>query len=425
MKNTPKNTQIIYVTRDIERALGMPLSENYKIVTNRTSYSESIKKQYPEFITLIDPQNDPRTIATESLKIHDLLDTNELLETSEMSSLMIQASASATDTTPAILVFKNTIIIEAICKNNGWHLLNPSAALAEKIENKITQIEWLGELTKKYLPPHEVAITKDIKWQKTPLVLQWAHGHTGDGTILINSSEELAILQKKFPDRLARATSFVMGPSFTVNIIVTPNGIFTGNISYQITGLPPFTDNPFSTIGNDWSLSHTLLSESELSKIEDMAREIGEKLSKEGYCGMCGIDVIRDDERGQIYLIEINARQPASTTFESFLQEENRRNGLVGITIFEAYRMALLGSIINAPIIHVNDGAQIIKRITKNPAYMADDLIGSLELSGYRVIQYSNTEYNSDQLRIQSMKGIMEAHAKFNSRGKEITDSFL
>lgn len=416
-KTTNQDTAIVYVTRDIERALGMAPSESYKIVTNRTPYSETIKAQYPNpgFVTLIDPEN-PHDH-------HSLLDTHQLLE---KAGSEIKKGAN-------ILVFKNTTLIESICKKNGWHLLNPSAELAEKIENKITQIEWLGELGTKYLPPHTVAPTKDLKWKKESLVIQWAHGHTGDGTILINSAAELRDLQTKFPDRMSRASSFVNGPSFTLNIIVTPSGIYTGNISYQITGLPPFTDNPFSTIGNDWSLTHTILSDAEVSQIENMAREIGEKMAKEGWCGMCGIDVMRDNERNQIYLIEINARQPASTTFESYLQQENRERGVAGLTLFEAYFMALLGRKIDAPIIHINDGAQIIKRIAKitkdsgSSAVIDVDIIdegvvNALQASGYKVIKYSNTDYNSDQLRIQGLKGLMEGHGKFNKRGKEIAD---
>ncbi len=427
---------VIYVTRDIERALGIALTQNYRVLTNRTPYSESIKEQFPDFITLVNPEGGLHSMTTSSSMATDLLDTSQLLETDEMKKLMAALVSQIPDTAdksrPAILVFKNTVLIESICKKNGWQLLNPPAELAEKIENKITTIQWLGELSEKYLPVHIISTTKDIKWQKEPLVIQWAHGHTGDGTIIINSDEELSILKAKFPERVARATSFVNGPSFTLNIVVSREKILLGNISYQITGLPPLTDNPFSTIGNDWSLTHTLLSEKEISYIEDMAREIGEKMSKDGWCGMCGIDVIKDDERGQIYLIEINARQPASTTFESFLQEENRRNGVVGITIFEAYMRVLNREDKLDHVIHINDGAQLIKRITKDPYAISpegslpvvdDSTVGSLELAGYRVIQYSNTEHNSDLLRIQSMRGVMKAHGKFNTRGKEIVDT--
>ena len=42
--------KIFYVTRDIERALGTEPSENYIIITTRTPYSESIQKNYPDFV---------------------------------------------------------------------------------------------------------------------------------------------------------------------------------------------------------------------------------------------------------------------------------------------------------------------------------------------------------------------------------------
>src|SRR6185295_8622412 len=136
-------------------------------------------------------------------------------------------------------------------REQGWKLLNPPAVLAEKIENKISQISWLGDLAK-YLPPHKVEIMKDIQWAGEPFILQWAHGHTGEGTVLVRSEADIATLRHKFPDRRTRATSFIYGPSFTVNVVVGHDKILPGNINYQITGAEPFTTNAFSTVGNDW-----------------------------------------------------------------------------------------------------------------------------------------------------------------------------
>ena len=153
-----------------------------------------------------------------------------------------------------------------------------------------------------------------------------------------------------------------------------------------------------------------------------MARKIGEKMYSDGWKGLFGIDIIRDNELNKVFLIEINARQPASTTFESFLQEENRRSGAKGITTFEAHLRALTGQVLDQPLIPVNGGAQVIQRVTNNATKVAKNAISSLELAGYRVIPYSNTEYNSDLMRIQSTKGIMETHNELNARGKEILD---
>jgi len=107
----------------------------------------------------------------------------------------------------------------------------------------------------------------------------------------------------------------------------------------------------------------------------------------------------------------------------------------VGITLFEAYLTALLGGRIDTSIIHINDGAQIIKRVTRNASSgiaiaaevsgevaVDESILDSLRQSGYSVILYPNTVYNSDKLRIQGLRGVMEAHGKFNARGKIISD---
>lgn len=394
------NKNIVYVTRDIERALGKNPTGDYFIITNKTPYALDIQKKYPDNTWLIDSST--------------ILDTYEIL-------LLPEVQSALSEHKPKILVFKNTPHIEDLCREKGFELMNPSAELSEKIENKITQVSWLGELSS-YLPPHKICLAQDIEWQDKAVVLQWAHGHTGDGTILVSNKEALDQIKEKFPHREARVTEFIKGPMFTVNIVACGDKILVGNISYQITGILPFTENSMSTIGNDWSITHTLLTETHLNKIQEMAVSIGEKIRKDGWKGLFGIDIIYDEERDAIHLIEINARQPASTTFESELQSSVRSEGVTGITMFEAHINSLLDTDIPENIIEINDGAQILQRVTTNIKSVNKD---KLEASGYKTIEYTNEKINSDLLRIQSAKGIMEAHMKFNKRGKEITDLII
>ncbi|MEI8248872.1 MAG: ATP-grasp domain-containing protein [Candidatus Taylorbacteria bacterium] len=393
---------ITYITRDIERALGVKPSATYHIVTNTCPYSEEIKKQYPDLVTLI-------PASTKSLGTADLITQYKEIH---------KPDVSASD----LLVFKNTGRVEPVAQGAGWHLLNPKASLADTIENKLTQVEWLGELGKTYLPRHAIVEVKNLTWTKEPFIIQWNHGYTGGGTLLISSEQELQAIKQKFPMRVARRTDFIRGPSFTVNVVVAANKILVGNISYQITGTLPFTDNMFSTVGNDWGLTHSLLNEEEVGYIQEMAHKIGTKMNIAGWRGLFGIDVIRDDDNNKIYLIEINARQPASTTFESFLQEENRRHGVTGITTFEAHLKALQGQTISDDLILINDGAQIIQRITAQTTSIVPQKIADLNSNGYITISYANTMIKEDLLRIQSMQGIMETHTKFNARGKKILD---
>ena len=57
--------------------------------------------------------------------------------------------------------------------------------------------------------------------------------------------------------------------------------IAIGNPSYQITGMPPLTDSPFATVGNDWSLPHTLLNERHLAEFRDIAEKDRRKNERE------------------------------------------------------------------------------------------------------------------------------------------------
>ena len=81
---------------------------------------------------------------------------------------------------------------------------------------------------------------------------------------------------------------------FTNNNIISKNNILIGNINYQITGLSPFTDLPFSTIGNDWGFANKYLTNKQKKKYHQIVLEIGEKLKKDGWKGLFGIDIAID-----------------------------------------------------------------------------------------------------------------------------------
>ena len=444
--NTLKNHSLIYIARDIERALGMApgAQNNYYIITNNTPYSREIQQKYPDSVFIISATN------TDSDSDNKALDTYELIIHKQTEEIINKIKNSDKEKPLSLLVFKNTNRIEAYCKEKQWHLANPSAALAETVENKITQVNWL-DTHAKHLPSHEILKIADIQSSKInrPYIIQWAHSHTGLGTLFVPAGKSgdklLAELEAKFPAREARVTEYIPGPMFTVNVCVGET-ISIGNISYQITGMLPFTDSTFATIGNDWGLIHSILDEAHIAKIESIARDVGEQMQKSGWKGLFGIDCIYDEGLGNIHLIEINARQAASTTYESQLQQIFRNEGVTGRTIFEAHIDALLSDkkipdekVINtkknleankseSDIIHINDGAQIIYRVPTTPQDKKEIKKidpEALRNLGYTVVEYMNTEPGSDLLRIQSIRGIMDKHNKLNARGKEILDTIM
>lgn len=397
--------KLVYITREIERALGSEPSKDFVIVTNDTAYGNEVKSQYPEGVVLLKGSEGK------------LLGTGELLAHEGLKSVISDPS------TCDLVVFKNTPRVEQSARMAGWKLLNPRATLSEQVENKISQIDWLGPLENKYLPRHRIAKTKNVTWLGNPMIIQWAHGHTGSGTVLITKEEQLSDLKIKFPERLSRVTEYVEGPSFTVNVVVASDKILLSTPSYQITGISPFTDNMFSTVGNDWSFANKFLSFEDYSAIEEMANNIGKKLNINGWRGLFGIDIIKSSKNGRIYLIEINARQPASTTFESQIQSEQReKTGIKGLTTFEAHIRALRGEPIDGNLISIKDGAQIVQRVTVNTKSVSADKVSKIESLGHKTIVYGNTDAGADLVRIQTTGSLMDEHGVLNSVGKSISD---
>ena len=404
------NKNIIYITRDLERALGFDLSNpSYYIISNTGDFAKRVAKNKNN-ILLIEAQKQ--------------LDTRELLQNEKaknfINKISTSAKATADKNNPQILVFKPTTQIEKICTENNWQLLNPSAELANKIEQKISGVQWLGEESK-YLPNAKIDVCGNINFNGEKFILQFNQSHTGSGTILIESEKQLEEIKTKFPKRECKTTRFVDGTLFTNNNIVTNKEIILGNISYQITGLKPFTKNKFATIGNDWGLAHKLLTEKQLSKYREIVETVGQKMQSENWRGLFGVDIILEKNSDNLYLIEINARQPASTTFESQLQMANRKNEN-GITTFEGHLLALLGcNLSDKKLIEITDGAQIIFRKNSDLSEtQLQTMKKNLEKDNFTVIKYDNTKENSDLLRIQSQTSIMESHNEFNKNGLKI-----
>lgn len=395
------NKPVVYVVRDLERALGLPITtKGYYIISNYTAFANSVAKGRKNILLI---------------KNTELLDTRELLAHVK-TKIFIKKIKN-----PQILVFKNTLMIEKICLENSWSLLNPSAELSSQVEEKITQVQWLGGL-KKYLPPFEIKIANDVKWSGKKFILQFNRAHTGSGTILVESEEQLKEIQAKFPNREVRITKFINGPMLTNNNVVWGVKVLCGNINYQITGLKPFTNQPFATVGNDWALPHKILNATQKKEYEKIAHEIGIKMVASGWKGLFGIDVVCDEKTGKLYLIEINARQPASTSFESQLQSEKNR---VGLTTFQAHLLALLGeNEISKKLTVIKDGAQIVQKVlsAKKPTNSKSLLLNIKEFykKDLHTVYYENSKFESDWLRIQSKKGIMEKAGITNGLGQDI-----
>lgn len=389
--------RLFYVCRDAERAeAGLLIGiKNFVILTNDSPFAVKLKKKYPGQIVLI--------------KSAEPLDTLELLKRDETGKLIKEKDL--------VVVFKPTVQIEAVCNEKGWKLINPPAKLANLVEEKLPQIEWLGGL-RRYLPDTKITALKNIGWRGKKFILQFNRAHTGSGTMLIASKKQLEALRRKFPEREARVSEYIKGPMITNNNIVWGGNVLSGNLSYQITGLAPFTDNAFATVGNDWALPLKILSARQRNDYQKIAAAVGKRLASDGWRGLFGLDMIADEKTGRFYLIEINARQPASTSYESVLQFRQDKNGL---NTFAVHLAALLGlKPVRQPLVKIIDGAQFVQRVTSDIQTLPEPLLN--DKANFRYMRYLNKKPGSDLLRLQSPLGVMEKHGKLGGNGISLVE---
>ncbi len=227
-----------------------------------------------------------------------------------------------------IYVFKSSYLIEKEVKKLDLKILNPSAVLAEKIEGKVSQVDFFGEL-KKYFPKFVLTKVGAMSYEKlvnsldTKLMVQFNLSHSGSGTFLLTKKLWNKWAQQ-FPNRPVRVSRFVSGQTLTVNLIVLPKKIVLGQPSLQLTGLKELTDQKFSTVGNAWLKFKPSLEKD----ILNLSQKVGRVLQKENFYGPIGLDFIYGSYGKKLYLIEINARQPASSSLESWLCHLNGRPAL-------------------------------------------------------------------------------------------------
>lgn len=376
-----KNTPVFYVTREKERGMGIEdLIKNYQIITS------SLPK-----------------------------DTAEIIKE---NSWPLKAN---------IIVFKNNARIQRICQEKKIRLLNPDYQLTENFENKISQYQWLKKIIPNHIPktiittPEKSSFKKIQKTLGKKFIGQFNHSHSGEGTFLFSQKNQWEKIKEKFPLREIKCTSFLKNISFTLNACVWKNCTLVSFPSAQITGLKKLTDFPFSTNGNDWSLSNQTISEKDWKIIRKITQIIGTSMKNQGWIGLFGVDLIKNKNKWMV--VEINSRQPASSGLEAILQRKQGK----GLTTLTAH----LASFLKLPLPtdclslqnswqKVSQGSQIIfRKKEKNNLKINNDF----NLPNFNLIKtnLNAKKINQEVWRCQSFKkGMINKKNRLNKTGKKI-----
>jgi hypothetical protein len=238
-----------------------------------------------------------------------------------------------------VQTFKIASQFEKFASENNLRLINTSAELNIKFEQKISQLQIFKQFGIK-TPYQFIASLRNFSFEDlvkelgTSFVVQFNRGHTGSSTVFIKSKDEYSTLQNKFQNRTARLGKIVDGNAYSLNCCKTSSGIYIGGLYKQITGVSELTSDKGATVGGTWD---NQLNSKQLEALFKQINKIKNALDHYGYRGLFGIDFIINSENESIEIIEINARQQMTVAFNSKLNRTINLPPLVLIHICEFF----------------------------------------------------------------------------------------
>ncbi|MFC1780155.1 hypothetical protein ACFLY9_00460 [Patescibacteria group bacterium] len=380
-----KNSPIFFATNDAERALGLEkLLNNYHIICiDENDIVDYLEKDNVKIFCLEKKLGKLNGIFRNSNRLLNHKFTTEYI-------------SSKTKNIGYLMFFKIAPNLERTANKLGFKILNTTSELNRKFELKLSQYDAIKDINIR-LPKTEIIVLKDGDFDNLTkslgknFIVQFNRGHTGGGTIEIDSKVKFDELIHIYPNREVKATKQIYGPAYTLNACITKYGIYWGGLSYQMTGVEECTSEKLATVGNDW-LYPKNLSKTIHDKIGKFTDIIGQEMSKHGFRGMFGLDIVIDRETNLPHVIEINARQPASMSMFTKLQLLKKQIPLNLLAIAEFldidYKIDIEDYNKNASS-YFKASQLFIRNRLDNPA----KVIGGVKVGAYRLVG-DNSAYN-------------------------------
>ncbi|MHB8443243.1 MAG: ATP-grasp domain-containing protein [Patescibacteria group bacterium] len=382
------NIDIIYVTNDPERALGVEsIIPNYHILCIDDSYILNFLKSY-------------YSLKKDNPNIEIFRNSNKLLQESSAKEFIKQFK------NPYFMFFKIAPNIEFTL--NHKNILNTKSSLNRKYENKLEIVKIFKDLI-----PETKIINLEVDTYKSlqnilgdKFVIQFQGGQSGNTTFFIKNMDDYDRVRTRYAKRYAKAVRFVEGEYYTLNGVVTRYGILTGNLTKQITGVSYLTRYEGGTVGNDWN---TKLSMKKKELLQNAMVKIGNTLKHDNYKGMFGADFIVDDTG--VYLIEINARENATIPTFSKIQQEKGEIPFKLIHILEFLNKEYSIDInrINKSFFDDYNLNQLIIRNTKDDVIEMKSTFNGIYNRNFEKINdgYDITSISNNQLLLLQNKGLI------------------
>ena len=212
-----------------------------------------------------------------------------------------------------IIPFKPSAKIDFLCQQNKWVCASNNHQLNRELEDKIAFNKLCQKNNLLQIPSTIDTFTQDnfLKYQKkykSKLVVQSQFGWAGKNTFSSNNWAE--IKNKIAINTTVKFSPYIKGYSLLNNCCLTSKGLIQSPPALQYTGVKPFTNNPFTTVGRQWP---SLAPKNIIEKIYGVTQDFSLIINKMGYKGFFGLDFMVEND--QVYLLECNPRLTASFAF--------------------------------------------------------------------------------------------------------------
>lgn len=212
-----------------------------------------------------------------------------------------------------IVPFKPSAKIDFLCQQNNWICASNSHQLNRNLEDKIAFNELCQKNNLLQIPSSVDIFTHAnfLKYQKkykSKLVVQSQFGWAGKNTF---SSDNWKDIKNKIgTNTTVKFSPYIEGYSLLNNCCLTSKGLIQSPPALQYTGIKPFTNNPFTTVGRQWP---SLAPKNIIEKIYQITQDFSVIINKMGYKGFFGLDFMVENDH--VYLLECNPRLTASFAF--------------------------------------------------------------------------------------------------------------
>ena len=253
---------------------------------------------------------------------------------------------------PAIMYFKPLPQIDKICQEKGFLQIGNTADVARRFEEKFNLIKLgdknpelhivpsivtkLSELsTGNQSDPSQPPLLKGRRFSlpalptgsfakegvrgSFPLVIQTSRSWAGKGTYLVKNEDDFNKLKSKLGNTKVKVSPYLQGKTYLNNACIFKDQVLQSPPALQINcPNKDFSSLPLATCGRQWPAQD--LNSQQIIIVQKISENLGQIMSRQGYQGYFGLDFLVEEITGEVYLLEINARMTASTSFYTQLE---------------------------------------------------------------------------------------------------------